>query len=719
MDNILREKQTRPAFVKICVLILLVISGVIINFLGSAVATIAGLPFYLDIIGTLLASMLGGYIPGILVGLISPIITSLTVDPMAISYAMLNVMIAAITSWMYEHNIMAKLRGVILAIILDAIVGGILGGIVTWFIYGFGSEDSSSGIVNIIYTKLGASKFMAEILGGFIVDLGDKTISIIIAIIIMNVLPQKIRKMFKIHAWRQAPLTTEVLKELRKSKSRQVSLRIKMVSLMAVAAVVIGVSAIFICYRMYYSSNVEHQQEFTKGLARTAASVVDGDRIDEYIRMEKTDPEYKKVLGYLTSIRESTDNVDYVYVYKILEDGCHVVFDVDTEDTPGGDPGTIVEFDESFMEYVPTLLAGGRIDPIESNDRFGWLYTVYEPITDSSGKTVAYAGVDASMNHLRFESRQYMIRVISAFLGIFAFTLALGLYLLEYQVVLPLKTMAYTASLYSSNKHIDLHKTADLFHRLHIDTGDETENLYNAFSEMTDDNLEYLTDIRKKNEIISQMQDSLILVLADMVESRDKNTGNHVKKTSEYVKIIMDEIVAEGIYADQLTEKFKSDVYRSAPLHDIGKISVSDVILNKNGKLTDEEFALMKGHTTAGAEILDRVMATVPGSDEGYLHEARIMALYHHEKWNGMGYPTGLSGEEIPLSARIMAVADVFDALVSTRSYKKGFPFEKAIGIIEESSGSHFDPMVAKAFLNAKDKAHEVMDKSYNQSSEI
>ncbi len=181
----------------------------------------------------------------------------------------------------------------------------------------------------------------------------------------------------------------------------------------------------------------------------------------------------------------------------------------------------------------------------------------------------------------------------------------------------------------------------------------------------------------------------------------------------------MDEMVAEGIYADQLTEKFKSDVYRSAPLHDIGKISVSDVILNKNGKLTDEEFALMKGHTTAGAEILDRVMATVPGSDEGYLHEARIMALYHHEKWNGMGYPTGLSGEEIPLSARIMAVADVFDALVSTRSYKKGFPFEKAIGIIEESSGSHFDPMVAKAFLNAKDKAHEVMDKSYNQSSEI
>ena len=121
----------------------------------------------------------------------------------------------------------------------------------------------------------------------------------------------------------------------------------------------------------------------------------------------------------------------------------------------------------------------------------------------------------------------------------------------------------------------------------------------------------------------------------------------------------------------------------------------------------------MKGHTTVGAQILDRVMATVPGSDEGYLNEARTMALYHHEKWNGKGYPYGISGEDIPLSARIMAVADVFDALVSTRSYKKGFPFEKAIGIIEESIGTHFDPLVANAFLNVKDKAKEIMEMNY------
>ena len=172
----------------------------------------------------------------------------------------------------------------------------------------------------------------------------------------------------------------------------------------------------------------------------------------------------------------------------------------------------------------------------------------------------------------------------------------------------------------------------------------------------------------------------------------------------------MDEMLTEGIYKDQMTPKFISDVYRSAPLHDIGKISVSDVILNKPGKLTDEEFEIMKNHSLAGAEIIDRVIETIPDSDGGYLHEARNLALYHHEKWAGGGYPYGISGDEIPLSARIMAVADVFDALVSNRSYKKAFTFEEAIKIIEESAGTHFDPLVAGAFLNAKDRIRFVAE---------
>jgi HD-GYP domain-containing protein (c-di-GMP phosphodiesterase class II) len=194
------------------------------------------------------------------------------------------------------------------------------------------------------------------------------------------------------------------------------------------------------------------------------------------------------------------------------------------------------------------------------------------------------------------------------------------------------------------------------------------------------------------------------------VESRDKFTGDHVRNTAAYTRIIMNQMRREGICADVLTNEFISNVYQSAPLHDIGKIAVSDTILNKPGRLTEEEFEIMKSHTIAGKEILESAKSAV--SESSYLDEAQRLAAYHHEKWNGTGYPYGLAGEEIPLSARIMAVADVFDALVSKRSYKAGFPVEKAFAIIEEGIGTHFDPQVARAFLHARDKAAAVAEKS-------
>ena len=184
---------------------------------------------------------------------------------------------------------------------------------------------------------------------------------------------------------------------------------------------------------------------------------------------------------------------------------------------------------------------------------------------------------------------------------------------------------------------------------------------------------------------------------------------HHVRKTAAYTDIIMRELKKEGIYTDQLTDDFMDDVVNSAPLHDIGKIQVSDTILNKPGKLTDEEFAIMKTHTTAGAEIIAHAMNTVSGDDTGYLKEASNLAHYHHEK---------LKGEEIPLSARIMAVADVFDALVSRRSYKEPFPFEKAMAIIQEGAGSHFDPQVAGAFLRAADEVRQVMNTNMGAAAE-
>jgi HD-GYP domain-containing protein (c-di-GMP phosphodiesterase class II) len=151
------------------------------------------------------------------------------------------------------------------------------------------------------------------------------------------------------------------------------------------------------------------------------------------------------------------------------------------------------------------------------------------------------------------------------------------------------------------------------------------------------------------------------------------------------------------------------DVEMSAPLHDVGKINIPDNILNKPGRLTEEEFAIMKTHTTAGKQIIEKAINTMEG--DNYLKEAKNMAAYHHERWDGKGYPEGLHGEVIPLSARVMAVADVFDALASPRIYKPAFPLEEAIRIIEEGSGTQFDPKCVEVFVESLPEVKKVLSK--------
>ena len=220
----------------------------------------------------------------------------------------------------------------------------------------------------------------------------------------------------------------------------------------------------------------------------------------------------------------------------------------------------------------------------------------------------------------------------------------------------------------------------------------------------------YLEDAKAKGEQIAEMQNGLIYILADLVESRDKCTGDHVRKTASYVRLILELLKEDHVYEDQITDSYVKDVCNSAPLHDIGKIEVPDAILNKPAKLDDREYSEMKKHTTAGGNIIENAKKLT--GDAGYLDEALNLAAYHHEKWDGTGYPTGLKGEEIPLSARIMAVSDVFDALLSKRSYKKPFTFEQAMKIIEDGKGTHFDPKIVQVFVDHADRVRELAEEN-------
>ena len=195
-----------------------------------------------------------------------------------------------------------------------------------------------------------------------------------------------------------------------------------------------------------------------------------------------------------------------------------------------------------------------------------------------------------------------------------------------------------------------------------------------------------------------------------MVESRDNSTGGHIRRTSACVKILVDELRLDDRFVE--SETFLNNVVKTAPMHDLGKIAVDDVILRKPGKFTDEEYEQMKTHSEKGAKIVAEVLREI--KDEEFVKIAVNVAHYHHEKWNGTGYPDKLSGIAIPLEARIMALADVFDALVSKRCYKEAYNYDKAFSIIEECLGSHFDPEIGRIFINCRSR----LEKLYNELSE-
>lgn len=210
-------------------------------------------------------------------------------------------------------------------------------------------------------------------------------------------------------------------------------------------------------------------------------------------------------------------------------------------------------------------------------------------------------------------------------------------------------------------------------------------------------------EVAEKTAHIEEMQESLVLGMATMVESRDNSTGGHIKRTSDVVRILLDEMKKDNFPG--LTEDFCRNMIKAAPMHDLGKIAVDDEILRKPGRYTPEEFEVMKKHAAEGARIIHQILE---GTDDVQFHLiAENVAHYHHERWNGSGYPEGLKGEQIPLEARIMAVADVYDALVSRRVYKEKMSFEQADKIMMEGMGSHFDKRLEPYYAAARPRLEE------------
>ncbi|MBQ9136213.1 MAG: HD domain-containing protein [Lachnospiraceae bacterium] len=205
---------------------------------------------------------------------------------------------------------------------------------------------------------------------------------------------------------------------------------------------------------------------------------------------------------------------------------------------------------------------------------------------------------------------------------------------------------------------------------------------------------------------LSKYHHEMIMGFATLVENKDGSTGGHIRRTTMYVKLLAEELRERGHYKDVITKDYMKNLLRAAPMHDVGKIAVPDAILQKPGRLTPEEFEIMKQHTTSGGKIIKETFGHLERKE--YTEMAYQVAYCHHEKWNGKGYPQGLKRKKIPLCARIMAIADVFDAVSEKRCYRDAMPLEKCFEIIQEGSGQDFDPLLVEIFMDVRDKVEDI-----------
>ena len=245
-------------------------------------------------------------------------------------------------------------------------------------------------------------------------------------------------------------------------------------------------------------------------------------------------------------------------------------------------------------------------------------------------------------------------------------------------------------------KRIELHLLV-LSQRLEVTSQKQELERFN-------ENLQQMVD--EKTKTVVELQNTILSTMANLVESRDSVTGGHIERTQSYLRILLNAKWTDKAYWKEISSWDVDILLQSAQLHDIGKISIDDNILRKPTRLTPAEYEIIKEHTLIGAKIIDGIMSKT--TQQSFLEQARILAISHHEKWNGSGYPYKLKGEDIPLQGRLMAIADVYDALISDRPYKAAMSHEQAVEVIKKEKDIHFDPTLVMLFLSVEDEFYEV-----------
>ncbi len=512
-------------------------------------------------------------------------------------------------------------------------------------------------------------------------------------------------------------------------RHKGLSIKVAMALYSAIVIIVLTILIVVAGYSLYENHVMENYKKYVTTVLEYAYSITNDYAFGDMIAAREMPAEYEEMRDDLNHVKENSD-IDYLYAiyFDDIDDVNSLTYAINTKtaeelDKGGtytylGTPCEEGSFEEETLLNLQEAVKTGKLDSgVQQgySEGYGYMFNSYKVIFDSEGNPVGLLCVEIDVTNIQGELEHYL-RIIAIVVAVFTTVITvIFVGIAEYFISYPIISLTDSANDFIKNigDQEALDKSVEKIKSLDIRSKNEIGELYRTVSRMESEMADQYRDIREFSESVMKMQDGLIILMADMVENRDSDTGDHIQKTAEYVHIILRGLRRKGYYLDQLTPEYIEYAVKSAPLHDVGKIRISDTVLNKPGKLTPEEYEIMKTHATAGKEIIEKAIRTVEGGN--YLTEARNMAAYHHERWDGKGYPEGLKGEEIPLSARVMAVADVFDALTSTRVYKPAFPLDEALKIIEEGKGTQFDPKCVEVFLESLPDIRNVL-KRYNHN---
>ena len=505
-------------------------TGLLLNLIGSAVVETFDLPIYLDTSGTIFIAALGGYVPGIAVGFFTNLIKAIF-QSSEMYYCSVSVLVAIFTAYFARKGCYDKFGKMILLILLLTFLTGTLDLLIKEFL----NETSVLKSLN---------QFQINYLDNFRNEFWDKSLSMILAFALLKITPLKIKLAFRFAGQKQAPLPEEMRRVIDKQNYFSSSLKTKSLVILLLSSFLVSFSIALISYFLFKNAVIDDRIKTVDGIVTVVLSELNPYHVDDYITNGRDAADYRRIEESFYSIKNSNTFIEYIYVYKIDAEGCHVIFDLDSGTFDGEEHGEIVPFDSAVLKYKDDLIAGRPIPPIISDDEYGYLLTLYKPLYDNAGKCQCYAAVDYSMEILPEYTKNFVIKLVILFLGCFVLISAVGLAFVKNNIIMPVNTLAYFARNISYDNKAARERYIEQMRGLKIHTDDEIENLYSAWLRMTENLLRYLETIQRARAKVADMQHKIFAI--DEIAHKDSLTGIRNKVAYDEVSVRLNKHIAAG-----------------------------------------------------------------------------------------------------------------------------------------------------------------------------